>query len=350
MDKNSNKGRNQFKPNDRWLRIIGIPATTFFATFVLSKFFEGAELLPLWQVFLSNLVITWIGWELSLGILIGCRKNYPGIHQVKIRLGISFAMYILVTVLLDSILVLINYHFELFTPFHFTPGAFFKMILFGTFIAMTIGCLYEAVYFFTLWKKTAKEKEELRLENLHSQFQSLKNQVNPHFLFNSLNSLSTLIECDKKKAVDFIHGMSQVYRYILGTDESELATLKCEIEFIRSYFYLLNTRFGDNLKEEISISPECMQKRIPPLTLQILIENAVKHNIVSSSKPLYLKIYSTADNEITISNNLQKKSNVMTSNHFGLRNINNRYKLLNEPGIKIHENETSYNVSVPLIN
>jgi hypothetical protein len=350
MSLSRRKKNNPFKPNDRWLRITGIPATTLFATFVLSRFFEGVELLPLWQVFLSNLFITWVGWEFSLGILIWSRRKYPGIHEVKRRLGISFALYFIVTVFLDSILLLTNNHFEIFAPYHITTGDFFKMIIFGIFIAMTIGCLYEAVYFFSLWKKTAHEKEGLRQENLHSQFQSLKNQVNPHFLFNSLNSLSTLIECDKKKAIDFIHGMSQVYRYILSTDESELATVQGEIEFIRSYFYLLNTRFGDNLKEEIAISPECMQKRIPPLTLQILIENAVKHNIVSSSKPLYLKIFSSAENELTVSNNLQKKTNVMTSNLFGLRNINNRYKLLNEPGIKIHENESSYNVSVPLIN
>jgi len=323
---------------------------TLFATFVLAGFFEGVDQIPVWQVFISNLAIIWLGWELSLSILIWSRKKYPGIHEVKMRLGIAFSMYFAVTVLLDTILVLANHHFRLFEPYRWTTQTFLMMVGFGTLMAMMTGCLYEAFYFFALWKKTAKEKELLRQENLHSQFQSLKNQVNPHFLFNSLNSLSSLIENDQKKAVEYIQGMSQVYRYILGSNELELATLKCELEFIRSYFYLLNTRFGENLKEEISIPESCLHKRIPPLTLQILIENAVKHNIVSSGKPLFLRIYSTSENEITVSNNLQKRSNVMASNHFGLRNINNRYELLNQPGIRINQSETSYNVSVPLIN
>jgi len=339
-----------FKPKDGLLRIIGIPLTTVLATFVLSGFFKGAGQLPLSKVLLCNLILTWAGWELSLLILLWARKKYPGIDQIRKRLGVSLIIYLISVILIDSFFVLISDRVSYLAHYTWTPATFGLLVLLGTTIAMIICCLYEAVYFFSLWKKTAQEKEQLRQENLNSQFQSLKNQVNPHFLFNSLNSLSSLIECDKKRAVEFIHGMSKVYRYILESNQHDLTTLGNELEFIRSYFYLLNTRFGENLKEEIMIPEKCLQKRIPPLTLQILVENAVKHNIVSANKPLYLKIFSESGNEITVRNNLQKKVSMLSSSHFGLRNINNRYELLNQPGIRIDESELSYSVSVPLIS
>lgn len=337
------------RPGDRWLRILGIPVTTMVATFGLSGFFDGIQLLPVWQVFLSNLMITWVGWEISRRILYWTRVKYPAIDQVKTRLSIAFSLYFVVMVMIDLFIIWITQQLHV-AVYKWTAESFFLLVVSGTIISMLIGSLYEAIYFFSLWKKTTSEKMQLKQENLQSQFESLKNQVNPHFLFNSLNSLSSLIESDKKKAIEFIHGMSQVYRYILESNENDVTTLKNEIDFIRSYFYLLHTRFGENLKGHISIPESCMNKRLPPLTLQILIENAVKHNVVSASRPLYLRISTLTENELIVSNNLQKRSSVAASNNFGLQNINNRYELLSEPPIKITEDEYTYCVSVPLLN
>ncbi len=344
-----NKIAEERQPKDKWLRMTGIPLVTLVATFILSGSFKGIEQVPIIQVFFSNLVITWAGWEISRCILLWARKRYPGMEQVRKRLGISFLLYFIVLFTLDSVVTGLTYLLPFFTPYNWTPVTFILFVAMSTFIAMVIGSLYEAVYFFSLWKKTTREKEQLRHENLMTQFESLKTQINPHFLFNSLNSLSSLVETDKRIAVEFIHGMAQVYRYILDSTESDLTTLRQELSFLHAYFYLLKTRFGNNLRETISVPESFLNMRIPPLTLQILVENAVKHNIVSAGKPLFLKIAASGEDEITICNNLQKKSGAVPSSHFGLKNINRRYELLSMQGIRIREDAVSWCVSISLL-
>lgn len=241
--------------------------------------------------------------------------------------------------------------------FHFVPflnyqnGEYFNK---WAAIASAIGnviitIVFEAVAAFERWKATLTETEQLKKENLKSQLQSLKNQINPHFLFNSINSLSSLISDDPDKAELFLDEMSKVYRYLLRNNEDNLITLRMELDFIHSYFHLLKTRYGDGIELNLNIPERLMDRSIPPLTLQILIENAVKHNVILKDHPLKMEITPGKDDKLLVRNNLQRKNTRMISNKVGLENIAAKYRLMNQPEIEISENENMFCVIVPLI-
>ena len=200
------------------------------------------------------------------------------------------------------------------------------------------------------WQDTLSESEQLKKVNLQSRLDGLKDQVNPHFLFNSLNSLSSLISEDPKKASKFLDELSKVYRYLLRNNEEGLTTLTAELQFVRSYFHLLKTRYGDGIDIKINVDAACMNAQIPPLTLQLLIENAVKHNVILKEKPLQIEIVAINDGKLLVKNCLQRKLVKMPSTKIGLNNIMSKYKLLNQPQIDIMETNEEFIVAVPLIN
>jgi LytS/YehU family sensor histidine kinase len=181
------------------------------------------------------------------------------------------------------------------------------------------------------------------------QLDSLKNQVKPHFLFNSLNTLTALVEKDTTAAVTFIAQLSKVYRYLLQSNEKELILLGQEIEFTKAYFFLLQTRFQEGLLLQIEVPEKYLNYLIPPLTLQILMENAVKHNQVSSRKPLQVGIHIEEDNWLVIQNNLQPKRMAVASNGMGLTNISAKYQLLSQPQVLILHETNTFTVKVPLL-
>ncbi len=215
-------------------------------------------------------------------------------------------------------------------------------------ITMLVNSIYISIEFFNHWKKTVTEKEELKRSNIIAEFETLKSQVNPHFLFNCLNTLTSLIEENPKTASSFVQKLSSVYRYVLANIGQETVLLNEELEFIKSYIYLNVIRFGDNIQATIDIKESCLNKQIPTLTLQILIENCIKHNIISQSKPLH--IFITCDGEyVSIKNNFQPKIILAESTGIGLQNIISRYSFLSDKEVYVTKNEDSFCVSVPLI-
>lgn len=190
------------------------------------------------------------------------------------------------------------------------------------------------------WKHHEFNKEKLLKENIQGQLQSLKAQISPHFLFNSLNSLSTLIAEDAEKAEEFVDQMARVYRYLLQTNQStadedqvnHLTSLNNELAFIESYYHLLKTRYGEGMHLTINVEEKYLGYLIPPLTLQLLVENAVKHNVIRQSRPLIVEIMSTDDGFLRVQNNLQKKSTSgmenLESTQIGLANIQAKYHLM----------------------
>ena len=204
-------------------------------------------------------------------------------------------------------------------------------------------------YTYKQWKVSLEEKEKLQKENLQTEFESLKSQVNPHFLFNSLNSLSTLIDEDPPKAEKFLDEMSKVYRYLLRNNEDGLTTVASELQFIRSYYHLLKTRYSDGIDMQITVEDSFMNYQMPPLTLQLLVENAVKHNNILKESPLQIIIGTTEAGRLLVTNNLQKKTLKVNSTKVGLNNIRNKYKLLNQPEVIVREDEGDFSVIVPLI-
>lgn len=224
-----------------------------------------------------------------------------------------------------------------------------KWGLLAGFVCDVIGiAMSESIYSYHKWKETKLEAEQLSKEKLQTQLNSLLQQINPHFLFNSLNTLSALINDNPKDAQKYLSDLSKVYRYLLRTNENELTTLANEINFIDSYFHLLQTRFGKGVMLRQSIQPDDYGKLLPPLTLQLLMENAVKHNTVGKNKPLVIEI-TTSGEYLTVRNNLQRKILRVESSKVGLSNIAEKYRLINKSAIEITESEGYFSVTVPLI-
>jgi LytS/YehU family sensor histidine kinase len=209
--------------------------------------------------------------------------------------------------------------------------------------------LYEVDYVMEQLKETTLEKESLKQQALQHEFDVLKNQVNPHFLFNCFNTLSSLISEDKEKAEAFLNELSKVYRYLLRNNEDGLSTLENEIKFIRSYYGLLKTRHGDALEMIMDIDKRYNPYLLPSLTLQLLVENVVKHNQLARQQPLVIEIFTTAGNKLVVNNNLQRRTVKVPSNRVGLENIKAKYELLNQKGFQVMEDGKNFTVVLPLI-
>jgi LytS/YehU family sensor histidine kinase len=208
--------------------------------------------------------------------------------------------------------------------------------------------IYESIFFMHQLRKSVLETEKLKRESLNAELNALKTQVNPHFLFNNLNTLSSIIPENPGMAVEFVQQLSKVYRHILEVQDEQSILLKDELDVLRAYAFLLQTRFGDNLDITIDVPEEKLKKKIVPLSLQMLMENAIKHNIVSSDKPLKVNVFAENGN-LVVRNNLQKKNQVNSSTGIGLDNIRNRCKLLGNGEVAVTESGTSFTVSIPLI-
>ena len=199
--------------------------------------------------------------------------------------------------------------------------------------------------------ENARQLFGLQEENIISQFETLKSQVNPHFLFNSLNVLSSLIFIDREKAAKFVRQLSKVYRYVLDHKDMDTITLQEELPFIDSYIFLLKTRFDRNLQVKIDIPEHMLKMSVAPMVIQLLIENAIKHNVISKQKPLRVSISaSERDGYLTVTNNLQLKSSTERSSRIGLSNIQKRYDFLTGKKIEVINDENHFKVNIPLIN
>lgn len=197
------------------------------------------------------------------------------------------------------------------------------------------------------FKIDAVEKEQLKQQILQNELTALKNQVNPHFLFNSLNTLSLLVREDQKSAGKFINKLSFLYRYILQSKDQDLVTLKEELKFLESYIFLIKQRYGENFAANVDIDETIFQKKIPSLALQLLAENSVKHNEISAKKPLTIEIYDEG-NFLVVKNKLQKRTSNVESTNTGLANLNTRFNLLLKQDIVIEKNNDYFIVKLPI--
>jgi LytS/YehU family sensor histidine kinase len=272
---------------------------------------------------------------------------YPSHRQTLKRVTVFTSINLgLVAVLVTFLCWLYGYFHIL--GFEFTWGVWLRCLIASAVVTIVNQAIYETESSFRRIRVSQLESEQLKKEQLQTQFDSLKEQVNPHFLFNSLNSLSSLIATDPEKAEEFVEEMSRVYRYLLRSNEEQLTTVQKEIEFISSYNLLLKTRFGEGFRPEVSIAEQYYDRLLPPMTLQLLIENAVKHNIVDPDMPLTVKVF-TKEGKLIVSNNLQKKNKAVVSNKVGLSNIIAKYRLLNYPDIEVSETADEFRVVLPLI-
>lgn len=222
-------------------------------------------------------------------------------------------------------------------------------ILVSIVITCLISFFFNAWHFFDNWRKTAVDAERLKKEQMATKYESLKNQVNPHFLFNSLNVLTNLVYEDQDQAADFIRQLSQVYRYVLDTRTQEVVSLKTELKFVESYVYLQKIRFEEKLKVEIDTAGY-EQAMVPPIAVQMLLENAIKHNTIAEEEPLLIKISIENGEYLKVKNNLQKKNiPAENSSGMGLNNIKSRYEFLTNKPVEIIETADEFCVRLPLL-
>lgn len=322
---------------------MGIPIVALILSFIIKNHEHG----EFWINYLISVVFTAILWNGCFLIIKYYRNKYPQMESTAKRLLMTACWSTIVLVFGANIIGLalrvctiedlmdINY--------------FFRHANVNLITGVIVASLYEATYFFDKWKKSIKLNEELKNQQIRTQFEVLQNQMSPHFLFNSLNTLTTLIAEDQKIAIDFTQTLSEVYRYILQNKERELVPLRDELEFSKSYIYLLKMRYPENLNVQIKVNDNFLALSIAPLTLQMLIENAIKHNVVSKTKPLNVEVYVENGESIVVKNNLQRKKTLEKSTKTGLSNIKKRYQYFGNREIDIITSQTNFMVAVPLI-
>ncbi|AXY76717.1 hypothetical protein D3H65_23175 [Paraflavitalea soli] len=208
---------------------------------------------------------------------------------------------------------------------------------------------FETLYHYAKMRHTEKEKEQLEKDKLRAELNQLKGIVNPHFLFNNLNSLSSLIGENPARAESFLDELTKVFRYLLRNNQSELTTLELELQFIQSYYHLLQTRYGNGISLHIHLDAKYEEWRLPPLTLQLLIENAVKHNSLQKEHPLEIELMSAPGNNLMVRNTVFKREGMVESTGIGLQSINARYKMLHLPEVRIEKDNRYFTVIIPLV-
>lgn len=204
------------------------------------------------------------------------------------------------------------------------------------------------IYLIRKSQQVQVENQRLRAENLLNQYEALKNQLNPHMLFNSLNTLRSLIRETPDRAQEYLQELSRVLRYTLQENECRCVTLREEMEFVGAYIFLLKMRYEDNLLFEIELDEDMEKKTLPPMSVQLLIENAVKHNEISNRRPLKISVRAT-DNTLTVSNPVQPKLTASRGTGIGLVNLSKRYNLLFKRDISVKQDHQSFTVIIPLV-
>ena len=325
----------------------------FVVGFVLSLLFEGGNPqfdLNFWNNVIYSSILCYFLATGNTWIFTTLDKQIPWIEQPVKRLVVQVLSHTIYSGLVILVLNIILLYF--IYPSTYTEGYFYSHLKSNLFVGLIITIfvllIIQGERFFENWKTSLVRAERLEKEKALTQYQALRSQVNPHFLFNSLNTLSGLIHQDPDLADKYVAKLSEVYRYVLANQESEAVALEEELSFIRSYLYLLNIRYDGNVRYEIYYSGNTENYFIIPLGLQILIENAIKHNRISEKKPLVIEIR-VNEKEITIKNDKRPRLNQEPSTGKGLSNLIRRYEILTTQKVKIEETETTFSVQIPLL-
>ncbi len=322
----------------------------FLLIILVGVFFSGIYFIG--YGFESTLItLSWMGHGLAMtaGIWIGCMtivnylwKKFPWeFYPVRHLLWEVF----LITV------YTIAYSFLLFkiqhkVGFPHEIEDMFMEVLTTMLITYLITAIHELVFFYQQWRFHFSKSVRLEKDNIQAKYETLKTQINPHFLFNSLNSLTSLVD-DNKKAVEYIGNLSGFFRYMLSSQDKELVLVREEIKLLERYISLQQSRFTSTLFVDVRVPEKFYHFAIPPLVLQMLVENSIKHNIISKDKPLSITVIAQED-AIVVENNLQRKPGV-SSTGTGLKNISERYKLFTTREIVITETTSIFKVSIPLL-
>lgn len=290
-------------------------------------------------------VLLWVGNRLLTVIF----NRYLSWHSYgNVRFFVHLVCGILYSLLvINGTYALLKFLLTIDPP---TRSQVIVMNVYGAILFIPAFSIYFSLHFLRSWRRSEVESEKFQKESIRSQLESLKSQIDPHFLFNNLNILSSLIDKDKERSKTFLNNFADVYRLLLRSRAEDLVTLREELDFIQSYCYLIQTRFDESIRFTFDISPPQKQLMLPPLTLQLLIENAIKHTLITEKKPLWIQIASEADNTLVVTNNLNEKlpGDAKYSGN-GLENIRMRYRHFTSKRIQVEKTHHEFKVTIPLI-
>jgi sensor histidine kinase YesM len=302
---------------------------------------------------LFSIMITCLISSANIFTMEAINKKLPWHKNKTKRFFIEFVLTNFNSAFIISIVFIILYKFFGYRQTLPENESMISMLFSNIVVALIVNTIavsiFEGRYLFGQWINSRIEVEKLKREKAESQYAVLKNQVNPHFLFNSLNSLSSLIRISPEKAIDFVDKFSKIYRYVLDVSDKIVVELREELDFLQSFYFLQKIRFGNNLEINVEIESFWLNKFVPPLSLQILVENAIKHNEISKEHPLKIKLF-VKDEFLVISNNLQLKKNMEGTTGIGLNNLSQRYGHLTETKSRFYATQDEYISMIPLLN
>jgi sensor histidine kinase YesM len=334
---------------DRTVRLIGIPALGIFipnlAGLITNRLYRSIELVGSYLYFILVFLIVWEG---NIRLMYFIRARYPWTRGSYYKIIIALFLVNVIYSGLISVLLLQTWKIWSREPTDDNvplTNAVFLMVIAACFIAN----IYEILFLNREKEQNETRVEQLNIAKAQAELEALKNQIDPHFIFNSLNTLSFLITRDPKSARRYNDTLALVYRYILGNRDRDLVLLREEIDFIGNYFYLLKIRFAEAISMVIEITDISAENfLIPPISMQTLVENAIKHNEFTEATPLGIAVSISSD-YVIVSNRMKRISEPQPSSKIGLRNLDNRYKLITKRNIIIENNFESFTVKLPII-
>jgi sensor histidine kinase YesM len=341
-----NKKRKAYIDAIMWILFIFTTST------IVALFFQGSRLFSSFPYYIKFNSIGWgLGFAFWLGhSLIGyyTEKKLDWTKNLKKANIISLSLYITYGIIVS---ITVSYMFGRFVLENTGESLFFDAFI-KTLIILVLDLIFIAIYYSTYltkyWKKAIEKNEELKRENLSAKYEALKNQVNPHFLFNSLNTLSGVVEQKPELATDFIKKLSDIYRYVLEQSDKELVSINDEMKFVEDFIFLSKMRFGDALIFNANITTNNTIQLVP-LGLQMLVENAIKHNVIADDMPLKIEI-GIEESFVIVKNNIQKKTTInLVKEPLGLENLKKRYAYLSGASVEVIESDSKFIVKLPII-
>ena len=324
----------------------------FAGAFVISLFFslvlvgrishEGLRVMVL-LTWLQLEIFIWLGYKFFSDLDVS-------VSQFKKKTILRLALFYVTVLLIASVIFIAVFFIQNSingVSFAEAFSAFKQQEMSGLITVSLIGFGFGTLFFFySQWSDALKREEKLAQEKLLFQYETLKSQVNPHFLFNSLNTLSSLVHSNPSLSEEFIRKLSNIYRYVLENQEKDLVPLTDEVQFVQEYFSLQKIRDEEKIELKVELT-ETENVLIPPVSLQLLIENALKHNAATRKNPLVITIHKEGLDKLVVRNDLQPKSQLSSSSKTGLKNLNERCRLILKREIEILQTETEFAVKIP---
>ena len=334
------------------LKIAVVTSAVIFLVMMIISYVLGQ------QISFDNILFSKMAYYIMYGVIlygvnallfIYIDKRYGKNNFNFQRIALSFILTIVVTLLTVLLLRIVEeVVIERGSLDEYLAGEQLKNFLIPFVITIVVSLFFNAFYFYKALQERKIKEQKIIAGTASAKYESLKSQLDPHFLFNSLNVLTSLIEEDPDNAQRFTTALSKVYRYVLEQKDKDLVSLEEELKFAQTYMSLLKMRFENAITFEIPSVVQQPEAKIVPLSLQILLENCIKHNIVSEQQPLKVTI-EEVEGRLIVSNNLQKKTAVKKSSRVGLANIKERYKILSTREVQINELATIFKVELPLL-